>query len=470
MYGLYNFALALGALVAWPWLLARKKRRAGLRERFGRVPSRLQGTCGCIWIHAVSVGEVLAVAGLVVELRREFPQERVLISTTTATGQELARERFGEENVSYFPLDFPLTVRRYLETLKPRLVILAETEFWPNFLKLAKQRGAKIAVVNARISDRSLGGYRRWRGWMRHVLANVDLFLAQGEEDARRLIEIGAPAERVQVGGNLKFDFKPPQRAPFCDELRERLRQAAAFPVLVCGSTVAWEELALLGTFQRLLRDFPNALMILAPRHPERFDEVAELASYFGEKSSSKPPYRLLGPYWQWLATYGNDQSAPHLDIWRRSKLSPGDILRGGVLLLDSIGELAAIYSLATIAFVGGSLVARGGHNILEPAYFGVPILVGPHTENFRDVVQIFDGAGALRIVRGFGEREKKGDLGKALRELVNDSSGRDQMGRRAAEVIRSHSGGTARTLAALKALMSSQPSETELAHAERTS
>lgn len=451
MYLLYNFALALGALVAWPWLLARKKRRVGLRERFGHLPSRLRGIRGCIWIHAVSVGEVLAVTGLVAELRREFPQDRVLISTTTATGQKLARERFGEENVFYFPLDFPFAVRQFLAALKPRIVILAETEFWPNFLKLTKRGGAKIAVVNARISDRSLGGYRRWRGWMWRVLANVDLFLAQSDEDARRLIEIGAKAERVQVGGNLKFDFKPPQRTPFCDELRERLRQAAAFPVLVCGSTVQQEEFVLLGSFQALLRDFPNAVMILAPRHPERFNEVAELVERF--ESRSAPEHLNL----------------TNLGFWRRTQLQSETVLRGGVLLLDSIGELAAIYSLATIAFVGGSLVARGGHNILEPAYFGVPILVGPHTENFRDVVRIFERGGALRIVRGFSEGGNKGDLGKVLRELINDSAARDEMGRRAAEVVRNHAGGTARTLAALKALMSAEKSAPELAHAERT-
>ena len=466
MYGLYNFALALAALVAWPWLLASKKRRAGLRERLGRVPSRLQGIRGCIWIHAVSVGEVLAISGLVAELQREFPQDRIVISTTTATGQKLARERFGEESVFYFPLDFGFAVRRYIGALRPRLVILAETEFWPNFLRIAKRSGAKIAVVNARISDRSLGGYRRWREWMRHVLANVDWFLAQSQEDARRLIEIGAPAERVQVGGNLKFDIKPPQRTPFCDGLREKLRQVAAFPVLVCGSTVQGEELALLGTFQRLLKDFPKALMILAPRHPERFDEVAELThAYSGD--GAQPKYRLLGTYSQWWPVFGADSSAPRLNFWRRSKLAPIDALRGGVLLLDSIGELAAIYSLATIAFVGGSLVRRGGHNILEPAYFGAPILVGAHTENFRDVVRIFERAGAVRTVNAFN---KNGDLSKVLRELINDGAARDEMGRRAAEVMRSHAGGTARTLAALKMLMESQSQEPELAHVERTS
>lgn len=467
MYFLYNFALALAAVLAWPWLLASKKRRVGLRERFGNVPVRLQGIRGCIWIHAVSVGEVLAVSGLVAELRRELPQERIVISTTTATGQKLARERFGEENVFYFPLDFGFVVRRYLQALRPRLVILAETEFWPNFLHMAKQSGAKIAVVNARISDRSLGGYRRWRGWMGRVLANVDLFLAQSEEDARRLVEIGAARERVQVGGNLKFDFRPPQRAPFCDELRERLRQAAAFPVLVCGSTVAWEELALLGSFQALLRDFPSAVMVLAPRHPERFEQVAELARCYGE-SASPPAYRLLGPYHQWWPHYGNDPAAPRVVFWRRSQLPPGTVPRGGVLLLDSIGELAVIYSLATIAFVGGSLVPRGGHNILEPAYFGAPILVGPHTENFRDVVQIFEHAGAVRVVRGFSAGAEKGDLGKTLRELINDGAARDQMGKRAAEVMRNHAGGTACTLAALKKLMAGE-AQRELAHAEQS-
>ena len=199
-----------------------------------------------IWVHAVSVGEVLAVGGLVEEMRRSFPGFRVLISTTTNTGQELARKRFGEENVFYFPLDFAFAVRPYLQALKPELVVLAETEFWPNFLHLAHASGARIAVVNARISDRSWPSYRRFRWALRRMLAHVDMFLAQTQEDAARLQSLGANAGRVQVTGNLKFDVSLPAPPPIVETLRRALASDGAGPVLVCGSTVEGEEPALL--------------------------------------------------------------------------------------------------------------------------------------------------------------------------------------------------------------------------------
>src|SRR2546423_7585756 len=360
---LYNLALFAAVILSSPWWLLRmaraEKYRAGLGERLGRVPARIRAgkKRGGIWIHAVSVGEVLAVAKLIEDFHREDPRLPLVISTTTAAGQKLARERYGEDSVFYFPLDLGFAVRPYLQALQPRLVILAETEFWPNFLRLAKQSGAHVAVVNARISDGSLTGYRRWKFWLRRVLVNIDLFLTQSEEDQRRLVAIGALSDRVEVSGNLKFDVRPPQKTSLGEELRRRLQASAAFPVLVCGSTVEGEELALVGSFQALLREYPNAFMILAPRHPERFDAVAALLPSLAESG------------------------VPRLNFWRRSQLPIDAMLRSGVLLLDSIGELASLYALATIAFVGGSLVPRGGHNILEPAPFGVPIVVGPHTE-----------------------------------------------------------------------------------------
>ena len=452
MVVLYNLALIAALVVSAPWWLLRMARagkyRAGLRERLGRVPLRIRAgeKRGGIWIHAVSVGEVLAIAKLAEELRREHPQLPLFISTTTAAGQKLARERYGEENVFYFPLDFGFAIRPYLRALQPHLVILAETEFWPNFLRLAKQSGVRVAVVNARISDRSFPSYRRWKFWLRRVLANVDLFLAQSEEDQRRLVAIGAAPERVNVSGNLKFDVKPPQKTPLSEDLRRRLQASAAFPVLVCGSTVEGEELALAGSFQALLREYPNGLMILAPRHPERFDSVAALmSSFYG----------------------GHLPGLPRLNFWRRSQLPTDAVLRGGVLLLDSIGELASLYSLATIAIVGGSLVPRGGHNILEPAHFGVPILVGPHTENFRDIISIFQQAQALRVVRAFREKDEQGNFGQVVRELLNDSAQREELGRRAAAVVRDQQGATARTMASLRTLLPKE-SAAELAGAKR--
>jgi 3-deoxy-D-manno-octulosonic-acid transferase len=263
---LYSTALAV-ALVAslpyWVFQMARHgKYREGLAERLGHVPVRLrlpERGDPTIWVHAVSVGEVLAVAGLVDELQRRFPQHRIFVSTTTDTGQRLARKRFDEANVFYFPMDFAFAIRPYLRALHPELVVIAETEFWPNFMRLADASGTRIAIVNARISDRSLPRYRRFRGLIGKVLANVDLFLAQTEEDATRLRDIGASAERVRVTGNLKFDIPVPAPSPIVEGMRKSIRASGAGPVLVCGSTVDGEEPLLLKAFENVLVPHPAA-------------------------------------------------------------------------------------------------------------------------------------------------------------------------------------------------------------------
>jgi len=260
MYFFYSALLAAGLLLSLPyWMLTRRrgKYREGLGERLGRVPSRLRPQPGpAIWVHAVSVGEVLAVSALVKELRRSFPQYRVAVSTTTATGQKLAKQHFGEDSVFYFPLDFRFAMRPYFAALQPRLIVLAETEFWPNFLRAA-HASARVAVVNARISDRSWPGYRRFRPVLKRVLQNVDLFLAQTAEDASRLRDIGAPAERVQVSGNLKFDVTMPSPPAIVASLRSSLNQGSAGPVVVCGSTVEGEEGLLLRAFENVLATIP---------------------------------------------------------------------------------------------------------------------------------------------------------------------------------------------------------------------
>jgi 3-deoxy-D-manno-octulosonic-acid transferase len=362
------------------------------------------------------VGEVVASSAVVTALRQKFPTHRVLISTTTSTGQKLAAQRFGAENVFYFPLDFAFAIRPYLDALRPELVVVAETEFWPNFLRLAKRSGARIAVINCRISDRSFPGYRRFRFWLprllENTLKNVDIFLAQTEEDRQRLIEIGAPESKVKVAGNLKFDVAPPPAPKIVASLRESFRDSGAEPLLVCGSTLEDEEGSLLSAFRSILANHPKAVMILAPRHPERFPEVAELVENLGFR------------------------------MWRRSLWS-GEALAGGVFLVDSIGELAALYSLATVAFVGGSLVPRGGHNILEPALYGVPIVTGNHYENFRDVVNFFASRNAVRIV-GLAE------LPLVFIELIENVDERTTLGRNALTALESQRGATDRTVAAL--------------------
>jgi 3-deoxy-D-manno-octulosonic-acid transferase len=422
MYLIYTALLAAGLLVSLPyWLLQRLrhgKYRAGLGERLGRIPPRLaaQPARRTIWVHAVSVGEVLAVNNLVAQLEQRFPQHRVVVSTTTDTGQKLARTRFGAENVFYFPLDFAFAIRPYLRLLQPDLVVIAETEFWPNFLRLAHLSGAGIAIVNARISNRSWSGYRRFRHLLSRVLQNVDIFLAQTSEDARRLEEIGAPAERVHVTGNLKFDMPAPAAPPIIASLRESFLQATTGPVIVCGSTVDGEEAMLLQAFENVLASHPRAAMILAPRHPERFGEVAKLLEQLGIRSC-------------------------------RRSLWSGDPIVGGVLLIDTIGELAALYALADIAFVGGSLVPRGGHNIIEPALHSVPIIVGNHTENFRDIVSLFQSRDAVRVV---GPAE----LPLVFMDLISKPAERIALGRRAGETLRSQMGATQRTLQALEKLL----------------
>ena len=431
MYFFYNAALVVAFIVGTPfWLfkmLRHGKYRAGLAERLGRVPERVRSAQPgdvCIWIHAVSVGEVLAISQLVNELRNAAGGNlRIVVSTTTTTGQNLAQERFGAENVFYFPLDFGFCIRPYMRALRPKLVVMAETEFWPNFLRKAKRCGAQVAVVNARISDRSLPGYRRWKGLLERVLRNVDLFLAQSEEDKRRLIEIGAEPERVQVGGNLKFDVKPPEKLPIVEQLRNTIVRSGGGPAIVAGSTVGWEDKAVLTMFARLLGEYPNAVLVLAPRKPERFEEVAGLSRTNG------------------------------LRTWRRSRFDPANtVVSGGVFLLDSIGELGSLYRLGACAFVGGSLEDSGGHNILEPAGFGVPVIVGPHTHNFRDIVGLFRRADAL-IELPAGDPEKSADsLYEAVVCILRNERGEKL--EHLNNVMQSQKGATLRTAKALDSLL----------------
>lgn len=430
IYFLYSLLLATALLLSLPyWLFQMARHRKygrGLIERMGRIPTRIgtrdsisphiSASTRVIWVHAVSVGEVMAVSGLVAAMRSRFTDHRVFVSTTTDTGQAMARKRFGEENVFYFPMDFAFAIRPYLRVLRPDLVVIAETEFWPNFLRLAHAAGSRIAIVNARISDRSWPNYRRFRWALRHVLGNVDIFLTQTAEDAARLVDIGAEERRVQVTGNLKFDATVPAPLPIVENLRQSFAESSAGPVLVCGSTTEGEEPLLLKTFETLLVANPHAVMILAPRHPERFVSVAALL-----QETSLRFYRR--------------------SLWR------GESLAGSVLLLDAMGELAALYALADVAFVGGSLVPRGGHNIIEPAQYGAAIVVGPHTENFRDIVETFRCREALRVVSA-------AELPVVLMDLFADPEQRAALGQRAAATIRSQTGATLRTLDAIQTLL----------------
>lgn len=428
MYILYSLVLAVALLISLPWwmvqVLRLGKYRAGLKERLGVVPARVRAHAGAsgassIWIHAVSVGEVLAVSPLVADLERASPTRRIFISTTTATGQKLARERFGPNRVFFMPLDFGFALRPYLKVLRPGLLILAETEFWPNLLHLSRKKRALVAIVNARISDRSFPRYRMFRWFFSQVLAEVDLFLTQTEDDARRLKEIGAARERVQVIGNLKFDVRSASGTRLAEELRRVLGKDPL--VVVCGSTTDGEEELLLQAFQEILAQFPAARMVIAPRHPERFDKVAGLIASLD------------------------------LAMVRRSAWAGGPLPAKCVFLLDSLGELASVYALADVAFVGGSLLPGvGGHNILEPAQRAVPIVVGPNTFNFREIVRIFERAGAVTVVTA-------GSLSRELRHLLGDREERRRLGQLAHELFLQNTGATERTLQALQSLLSAQ-------------
>lgn len=416
------------ALVAgapwWLWRIATtRKYREGLRERLGRVPRRLrQGSLPdaerpLIWVHAVSVGEVLAVTRLVKDLDVALPGYEVVVSTTTRTGQALARERFGANRVFYCPLDLPWAVSNYMRALKPSLLVLAESEFWPNLLGGCFRRDIPVAVVNARISSRSFPRYEKLPILWRPLLGRLNCVLAQSQTDADRLVALGCRPERVSVAGNLKFDVRVREEAEATRFLKSL---TAGLRFVVAGSTLDGEEAVLIEDWPRMLVANPRLAMILAPRHPERFDAVAALL----EKS---------GRLWCRRSEWKSRPARP---------LRPGEIL-----LLDSIGELASVYSLASVAFVGGSLVPAGGHNPLEPAQFGVPIVMGPHYANFIAITDSLRKANALRIA----EVE---DLATALIALINDRELAVAMGARAIEVFERQAGATDRCVAAICRLL----------------
>jgi 3-deoxy-D-manno-octulosonic-acid transferase len=420
----YSCALALLLVLGAPWWLFRMagsgKYREGLSERLGVVPRRIrQGVDGqrVVWVHAVSVGEVLAASRLIEELGARLSADsqggsawRVMISTTTRTGQDLARKRFGVERVFYFPLDFGWAVRAWLRALRPRLLVLLETEFWPRMLVECRRQRIPVAVVNARISDRSWPRYRRLAWVWQRLLSGMAAVLAQSELDAERLRALGA--DHVRVTGNLKYDVRAPESATIVALLRDHISPAAR--VLICGSTLAGEEELLLDALP------PDVVTVLAPRHPERFAEVAEILRRGGAR---------------WV---------------RRSEWvqAPAKIEPGTVALLDSIGELASVYSLASVALVGGSLVPAGGHNPLEPAQFGVPVVMGPHFANFRGIVEALQSKEAMKTT-------PPEDLARTIASLLGDRDVALAMGERGRRVFEEQAGATERTVSALREILS---------------
>jgi 3-deoxy-D-manno-octulosonic-acid transferase len=415
MYIFYSALVLAVFVVASPWFLYQalryRKYVGSLGQRMGYLPVsfNIDGD-ESIWIHAVSVGEVLTARPLVVDLRRRYPALRIFLSTTTLAGQQLARRSVPDvDAVFYFPFDLGMFVRRTLDLVRPRLFLMMETEIWPVLLRECRRRGVRTAVVNGRLSSRSYPRYRMIRGLMRRVLDQIDRFCVQSEESARRFIDLGADPGRVVVTGSLKFDSLDVPASALQLRARDRVlryfRLPATRPVWVAGSTMRGEESAVLGAFRHLRASCPGALLVLAPRHPERFDEVDALCRREGWKTA------------------------------RRTELAIDTEPRVDVVVLDTIGELATIYQTATVVFVGGSLIATGGHNVLEPAVFGKPIVFGPHMENFREIADAFVAHGAAVrldaehdlddvIVALFGDPVRRARLGAAARALVEANRG----------------------------------------------
>ena len=440
MYFFYRILTAAGMFVLAPYYAVRGWRRGepsrAWRERLGILPRdiTIRATGGgaakgiapsTIWIHAVSVGEVLAAKPLLEGLKRRFPGRAVLVSTTTETGQRLARERLqSADGIFYFPLDWVVPVRRALRAVRPAVIIVMETEIWPNFLREARRRGVPVIFANARISEKSFARFRRWKflvdEFFEHVMCDAQLFLAQTPEDAARLREIGAPEDRVEVTGNLKYDAEPPATSRFAEWLEDQIRHQERWPVLVAGSVVAEEEEAVLAAYDIVQRRWRRAMLVLAPRKPDRFDAAASIAIADG-----------------WA-------------VVRRRHLDLSAILdeNAEVLVLDSIGELAGLYALADAVFVGGSLVPAGGHNILEPAWFSRPPVFGLSMENFRDMAAQFLTAQA-------GVQVKSGEqLGKVWVQLIENAALSERMGKAARALSERNRGATARSLDRIAAVL----------------
>ena len=412
--------LALVAVVGLPYYLLRARLKgqpwSSLPQRFGRLPRSFHQTGSqSIWLHAVSVGEVLSCTQLVRALKRRFPSSPVFVSTGTATGRRLADEKLSDlvDGIFYAPLDLPFAVRSVIARLKPRVVIVAETEIWPNLFRQVKRSGAGLMIVNARISDQSLSSYRRFRFLFARVLRHVDAILAQSNVDAERLVAIGAPPDRVQAGGNLKFDFEPAATS-LPKDLRDLLDHVAPKPILVAGSTREDEERPVVEAFRALADRRKQALLVLAPRHPQRFDEVAELL----------------------------EQSGVHYR--RRSELrgnGAAELELPGVLLLDSLGELSSLYPLADLVFVGGSLNGWGGHNVLEPALSGCPVVVGPTMQNFRAITE------QLLAVEGLVQVEGADRLAAKFEQLLDDPETAAAISERGRQVAQSQRGATTKAI-----------------------
>jgi 3-deoxy-D-manno-octulosonic-acid transferase len=435
MYLLYSLLLTLGVVALLPRFVYDAFRHgkyvAGLRERMGRLPAIETHGRPVIWLHCVSVGEAQAARPLARAILDKFPSHSLVVSTTTLTGQRIARDAFRDDAaaVIYFPFDLSWAVRRSLRSVNPSVVLIMETELWPNFLRECRKRRVPTAIVNGRLSERSFRRYRMIRRFTKRIVNNLSLALMQTDADAERIRALGLAPERVFVSGNVKFDVGEDKgQQALTVELRERFHFNDERHLIVAASTHSPEERIILEAFKRLRSTQGNGKvrLLIAPRHPERFPEVASLLESSGMAWS------------------------------RRSDARSENDSASDVILLDSIGELRAVYTLASIVFVGGSLAQKGGHNVLEPAAVGACTVTGAHTFNFAAIVKAFLEADALIQLPALAESDAPSALADVLHELLGNDERRRVIGENARAVLELNRGATARTIKLLAPLFSS--------------
>ena len=432
MFTFYSFLLTIGFVLLSPiFLLKKEKYAAGFWQRFGYLPEFEQNDRPVLWLHCVSVGETNAAQPLVKEILENFPEYRLVVSTTTKTGQELAKKVFAEkaELVFYFPFDWKFSVCRALRQIQPSIVLLMETELWFNFLRHTSKSGARIAIVNGRLSEKSFARYSWIKNTMRRVLHYVDLALMQGRGDAKRLIELGIRASKVKITGNIKFD-QDSAESSLTEEFRTRFDISENSPLIIAASTHAPEETVILQAFKDIWKNSASEKLprlLIAPRHPERFAEVAELI----EKSG--------------------------FDWAQRSESESSRDKTAEIILLDSIGELRVVYNLAEIVFVGGSLIPHGGQSVLEPAIARKAIVTGFYTMNFADAVKEFLNQNALVQLPKLDEKQISAKLSGIFQELLQDAPKREKLAANASAVMKKNRGATAKTIENLKEFLRSK-------------
>jgi 3-deoxy-D-manno-octulosonic-acid transferase len=428
MYLLYSFLLTLGFILLLPRFVIDAFRSGkyvtGLGQRLGRLPQVSSNNHTIVWLHCVSVGEARAAQSLVRALIDRFPATRLVVSTTTVTGQKVAHEIFGKQAaaVFYFPIDWAWTVRRALRAIRPSVVLIMETELWPRLFSECRRKQIPVALVNGRISDKSFRRYRWIRSFIGPVLDDLTLAIMQSPDDAKRIRDLGVSEEKLRVSGNLKFDSA---HVALDQDLTRELRERFTFdsgPLIVAASTHAPEEELMLAAFKRARESHPDARLLIAPRHPERFQEVAGLL----EKS---------GLRWS-----------------RRSEPASTRDSTSDVVMLDTIGELGAIYSLADLVFVGGSIARHGGHNVLEPAAQGVCTITGPYTQNFAWITNAMLNEEALVQLPESANLAE--ELSSIINQLLSDEKRRREIGARARSVCQRNQGATEKTIEMISQLI----------------